>query len=474
MALKPLHRILWHTLISLGLGALFIYFFQNHLDHNSVTGPQGWHVLWWLVTIAFMISLYGLIEDFIYTPLRQYLAIETPRFIKHLVHVMLGFFVLYVIVVLSLGQSLTSLLAFGGLVGAGVAVSFKNVISDFCAGLVMDVQRPYDVGDWIQLDNEKRGMVIKVGWQQTVLRTLDNTLIVIPNHKVSETVLENFNHQTPYYWEEVKITLNHSVPVPRALAILEAALRSVPGVPQDAFQVYSENANAGGVIYTLRYGLRNPAERRNCVSLVMQHVIEALQTQGLRLSETLGTYGLQRYDNELHLASPLPAERVLQHCPLFQEVPIDLWENLIAQVSVRSVHAGETLLTATQENTHLWVVAEGAAALEIQVTGSESTTFHRVRTFGYGDFFGMSFILAQPVEIPYRIVALTSMRLLAVPQALFGVLMQQAPALQEHMAQELTQALQSMEHLRATVTQESLDSSLLARVRQALQGLRST
>jgi MscS family membrane protein len=92
----------------------------------------------------------------------------------------------------TLGVSISGVLAFGGVGGIAVGFAAQDLLSNFFGGLVIYLDRPFKVGDWIRSpDREIEGTVIKIGWRLTEIRTFDQRPLYIPNSMFSTISLEN-------------------------------------------------------------------------------------------------------------------------------------------------------------------------------------------------------------------------------------------------------------------------------------------
>lgn len=92
----------------------------------------------------------------------------------------------------TLGVSISGVLAFGGVGGLAVGFAAQDLLANFFGGLVIYLDRPFKVGDWIRSpDREIEGTVIKVGWRLTEIRTFDQRPLYIPNSMFSNISLEN-------------------------------------------------------------------------------------------------------------------------------------------------------------------------------------------------------------------------------------------------------------------------------------------
>ena len=92
----------------------------------------------------------------------------------------------------SLSISISPLLTTLGIGGLAVALAFKDTLANFFAGLYILADRPIQVGDYIKLEGGPEGYVEEVGWRSTRIRTLPNNIVVIPNSKVSESIITNY------------------------------------------------------------------------------------------------------------------------------------------------------------------------------------------------------------------------------------------------------------------------------------------
>ena len=96
-----------------------------------------------------------------------------------------------------LGYSVSGLLAFGGIGGIAVGFAAKDLLANFFGGLMIYLDRPFSVGDWIRSpDKEIEGTVEDVGWRLTRIRTFDKRPLYIPNSVFASISVENPSRMT--------------------------------------------------------------------------------------------------------------------------------------------------------------------------------------------------------------------------------------------------------------------------------------
>lgn len=107
--------------------------------------------------------------------------------------VRLSFIITSVLVALqTLGFSISGVLAFGGIGGIAVGFAAKDLLANFFGGLIIYLDRPFAVGDWIRSpDREIEGTVEKIGWRLTVIRTFDKRPLYVPNSVFANIAVEN-------------------------------------------------------------------------------------------------------------------------------------------------------------------------------------------------------------------------------------------------------------------------------------------
>ncbi|MCK4865227.1 MAG: mechanosensitive ion channel family protein [Gammaproteobacteria bacterium] len=97
----------------------------------------------------------------------------------------------------SLGFNISAILAFGGIGGIAVGFAAKDLLANFFGGLMIYMDRPFSVGDWIRSpDRNIEGTVEKIGWRLTLIRTFDKRPLYIPNSMFASISVENPSRMT--------------------------------------------------------------------------------------------------------------------------------------------------------------------------------------------------------------------------------------------------------------------------------------
>ena len=92
----------------------------------------------------------------------------------------------------TMGYSISGVLAFGGIGGLAVGFAAKDLLANFFGGLMVYLDRPFVEGDWIRSpDRELEGIVEHIGWRQTRIRSFARYPVYVPNSVFTQITIEN-------------------------------------------------------------------------------------------------------------------------------------------------------------------------------------------------------------------------------------------------------------------------------------------
>lgn len=97
------------------------------------------------------------------------------------------------IILQSMGISITPILATLGIGGLAVALAFQETFSNLFAGLYLIISGQVRTGDYIKLTSEEEGYVHDITWRNTTIRELPNNIIVVPNNKLASAIFKNYH-----------------------------------------------------------------------------------------------------------------------------------------------------------------------------------------------------------------------------------------------------------------------------------------
>jgi MscS family membrane protein len=101
------------------------------------------------------------------------------------------------VILQTLGFSVSGVLAFGGIGGIAVGFAAKDLLANFFGGLMIYLDQPFKVGDWVRSpDKNIEGTVENIGWRLTRIRTFDKRPLYVPNATFASISVENPSRMT--------------------------------------------------------------------------------------------------------------------------------------------------------------------------------------------------------------------------------------------------------------------------------------
>ena len=93
----------------------------------------------------------------------------------------------------ALGIQITPILTALGVGGLAVALALQDTLSNLFAGVHLLADKPIRVGDYVKLADTVEGHVVDIGWRSTRVRMLQNVVVTIPNKRVAESIITNYD-----------------------------------------------------------------------------------------------------------------------------------------------------------------------------------------------------------------------------------------------------------------------------------------
>lgn len=97
----------------------------------------------------------------------------------------------------NLGVTLTAVWTTLGVGSVAVALALQETLSNLFSGLYLLADRPVGPNDYIKLDSNQEGYVLRIGWRSTVLQTLGNNYVIIPNSTMAKATITNYSAPDP-------------------------------------------------------------------------------------------------------------------------------------------------------------------------------------------------------------------------------------------------------------------------------------
>jgi MscS family membrane protein len=122
--------------------------------------------------------------------------VTTVRMVGRLITLAIGL-VTTLVVLQTFGVNIAPLLAFGSIGAASIGFAGKDVMANFCSGIMLQITRPFVRGDQILLPEKQiEGHIEDIGWFRTSIRDIEKRAVYLPNNYFSTMVVVNVTRMT--------------------------------------------------------------------------------------------------------------------------------------------------------------------------------------------------------------------------------------------------------------------------------------
>ena len=267
-------------------------------------GQRAW--LWIAAGIIFVVSFWValFIKKIVVMRLshkRQDLPQEVLMLVERVVYFLIVLFGVTIAFQL-VGIDFASLIGFLGL---GIGFAFKDLLSNFIAGVVILTQKKFKIGDIVEIDGDL-GKITQIDTRTTEIRTFDGTNLIVPNANLMTSVVQNFTHNS-FRRVCFRVGVHYKTPLRHAIAIAEEAVNTHPEVvPDPQTRILAVEFGESAIILDVRFWIEStkfwPAVR----SEVIQNLKEAFDREDILIPFPIRTIALDSEDRNLSRVLHVP------------------------------------------------------------------------------------------------------------------------------------------------------------------------
>jgi|TARA_B110000914_G_C15485476_1_gene457804 small-conductance mechanosensitive channel len=215
------HIVLWFFLISLNIASSSISFLSDeYLGYLSKIIVA---VIILSVTIAASKIGVGVLD---YWAERQGTNLPSTTIFVNLARIII-ISVGILIILQSIGISITPLLTAMGVGGLAISLALKDTLSDFFAGLHILLSQKVKPGDFVELDSGYMGYVQNITWRHTTLMERTNNEVTVPNAKISAAIVKNYDKGDPSFSIRVSIGVSYKSDLEHVVNVTEEVAATV-------------------------------------------------------------------------------------------------------------------------------------------------------------------------------------------------------------------------------------------------------
>jgi small-conductance mechanosensitive channel/CRP-like cAMP-binding protein len=380
---------------------------------------------------AILIALWATLQ----VPAQLGLWRQPPQLLMQLLTLGSGALATVVLVRQSARLDLVGLVTTSAVLTAVIGLAAQESIKDLFAGLELQLGDDFTEGDFLELDQGVRGVVVRVSWRDTMLRNMDGQLVVVPNSLVTEKVLRNLGRSGAVS-NRFSIGLAYDLPPAQARALLEKVVLQHPRVLREpAPRIRVKEFQDSAIAYELQVWQRELGDGAlgDLRSDLLEHIWYALAREGQSVPYPVRQLEPRR-SRERAQRPALPSPRLcceaLASAGVFADLSGEELETLVAGSHLVSYGPGEAVVQEGADGRSMFHVLRGTVEILKEVEPGHTVP---VRALGPGDVFGeMTLFLDAPRSATVR--ATEECLLLEVDRDSIKGLLEENPDLLERFA----------------------------------------
>lgn len=153
--------------------------------------------------------------------------------------------------VLKLDKAVTSILAGAGIFGLALAFAFQDIATNFISGIFISFRKPLHLGDVVSIKNYM-GKVVEVNLRDTVIRTFQGKMVIIPNKDVFQNPIENYT-MLGRRRLDLSVGVSYNDDLERAAKIALDSLKDLEGLsPEEQTTLFYQEFGESSINFTVR------------------------------------------------------------------------------------------------------------------------------------------------------------------------------------------------------------------------------
>ncbi len=376
--------------------------------------------------------------------LKKKVEVHIPRLIIDIIN----FVILTIIAVAILsgifGVKLTAFLVTSTVLSAVIGLSLQDILGNLFAGLALQMERPYKLGEWINV-GEEIGVVVQMNWRTLTVRTRNGDHVSIPNAMVSKDIVTNYSRPNRNHMCRIKVGMAYGHQPGIVKRVITSTLERMDGIletPPPA--VFLEEFDDYSVNYDVRFWISEYHRKPAIENAVRTRIWYGLRREGLTIPFPIRDVTVREVsaDHEDRIKENIRQEiiRELRNVELFRPLSFDQLVELASSASKLLFSKGEILVQQGDSGDSLFIITDGKVDVSISDGVGRKTHLADLQS---GDYFGeMSLLTGEPRSA--SVIAIQETQVIVVEKKGMAELLEQEGAIIEPLSAMLAKRLEDL------------------------------
>ncbi len=386
--------------------------------------------------------------------LKKYKA-PPPILIVGLISASFFLFASYGIITFIFKQPITGLVVSSGIVAAVIGLAMQNSLSDLIAGVAISVERPFKIGDWIELEDGTCGEVVEVNWRATHIKSWRNSIYILPNARISDARIHNHSLHDSTYAFATYVHIPSTVPPALVRRVLLQACVEASSVLNDPPPMVRIAEAGGSYKYMVFVYFESFPAHFAGKSELLLHIWIQCARHGITPSAVTNEVIYRKGISE-EISGPSP-EELISDVPLFAELSEEDQRHLVSHSKIHNLSMDQEIISQGDEGTSIFVISSGMVRVSVS---TENAGAKEVAKLTVGNYFGeMSLLAHEPRSA--TVIAHTDCQLLEIDWKALKSIIDEQPELIDSIAHVVSERNLMNQSLKSNISTQDLTARLI-------------
>ena len=297
---------------------------------------------------------------------------KAPKLLQNFISIIVYILVIAFIVGFIFNKPITSILVSTGIFATVIGFAMKDLLADLINGISLSIERPYNIGDWVELENGTYlGKVIDIKWRTTRIMSRNDSMIVVPNNRCGNMIIHNFSKPEEIYSKNYWISINSTLPPDLVQRQLILGMQNVKNIVKDpAPRAYLADATSEPFKYNIRVWWVSYEYSYFGRDNLFKSVTESLAKVGISQTAVDWQVSKRGVLDEIEVQNVTYYDQV-QKVDIFHNFNEEDINLLISNSNIRKFEPNENIVNENHEGNSLFIILSGNARVSINKDGKD-------------------------------------------------------------------------------------------------------
>ncbi len=293
---------------------------------------------------------------------------KAPKLLQNFISLIIYILIFSFILGFIFNKPITSLLVSTGIFATIIGFAMKDLLADIINGISLSIERPYNIGDWIELENGTYlGKVVDIKWRTTRLISRNDSMIVVPNNRCGNMIIHNFSKPNQIYSCNYLIAIDSSLDPDLVQKQLILGMQNVKNIEKDpAPRAYLANGTSEPFQYNVRVWWRSYEFSYFGRDNLFKKITKSLNEVGIAQSSVNWQVSKRGMLEDVEVKNIKSINDQVKSVEIFNSFDDSEIEALVLKSNKRNFEPNQNIVNEDEDGDSLFIILSGNAIVNIE------------------------------------------------------------------------------------------------------------